>query len=346
MSAITKEQFFNHVKDPAFSLSQEFLSSCRQILDARDDRENSALIWAAINNDTYKMIQLSVAGADMFAANTDGDTAMMWAAFHGNIPAMRVMVQKGAEMDVRSQYGDTPLIWAAINGQADAVGFVLEQVSDLLDKPTGFGVTALMTAAGEGHEDTVSLLIDWGADLYKIDANGLNALMWARRAGQDKTAKLIETAMAQNLRGIVDPPLPQSRFASAWEDDVQDHVQGPREKIVRNSPVPVLIDFYADYCPPCRALSPVLDQLQQDYGSRIKVMKVDTTNIRDHSAADARFFKTMMDDLAVRAIPTLALFREGACVAVKRDGGTLDTLKCWIDAHVEVSPVPRAPHPG
>ncbi len=64
-------------------------------------------------------------------------------------------------------------------------------------------------------------------------------------------------------------------------------------------------------------------------------MKVDTTEIRDNSAPDALFFKTMMADLSVRAIPTLALFKAGECVAVKRDGGTLDELKGWIAAHCE-----------
>lgn len=346
MSKITKQLFLQHIKDPKFTLTQSFLASCRRVIDSSDDHENTPLIWAAINNDTSKVIQLAIAGADVHATNKDGDTAMMWVAFYSNMPAIRVLLQKGAEMDEESHYGDTPLIWAAINGKADAVRVILHEASFLLNKPSGFGVTALMVAAGEGHEEVVSALVDeWGADLYAADANGLNALMWAERARQKKTADIIEQAMERHPLGVVNPPLPQSRFAGVWKEAETPQQQGPREKIIRGSAVPVLVDFYADYCPPCRAISPLLDQLQQDYGSRLTAMKVDTTGIRDNSAPDALFFKTMMDDLSVRAIPTLALFRQGECIAVKRDGGTLDELKRWIEVHWEAVQTPQVPKP-
>lgn len=325
-----------HIKDPKLPLTQSLLASCRAMIETSDEHGNTSLIWAAIHNDTYKLTQLATAGADVNATNRNGDTAMMWVAFHGNVPAMRILLQKGVVMNVESHYGDTPLIWAAINGKADAVSAILREASFLLDKPSGFGVTALMVAAGAGHEEVVSTLIDkWGADLYAADANGLNALMWAERAGQKRTADMIRQAMGRHLQGIVNPPLPQSRFAGVWEGAGTPKQPGPREKSIRDSTVPVLLDFYADYCPPCRAISPLLDQLQEEHCSHLAVMKIDTTKIRDNSASDALFFKTMMTDLSVYAIPTLALFKEGECVAVKRDGGTLEELKRWIAGHFE-----------
>ncbi len=192
--------------------------SWRRMIDAADDHKNTPLIWAAIHNDTHKLTQLAIAGANVNATNKDGDTAMMWTAFHGNVPAMRVLLRKGAKMDVKSHYGDTPLIWAAINDKADTVRAILHEAPSLLDRPSGFGVTALMVAAGAGYQEVVSTLIDeWGADLYAADANGLNALMWAERATQKKMADIIKRAMGRHPQGVVNPPLPRSRFSEVWK---------------------------------------------------------------------------------------------------------------------------------
>jgi len=72
------------------------------------------------------------------------------------------------------------------------------------------------------------------------------------------------------------------------------------QKEVLQAAQPVLVDFYADWCPPCRAFAPVFQQLSEEYHGRAKFVKVDV----DKSAALARMYE-------VRAIPTVMLFVKG-----------------------------------
>lgn len=74
-------------------------------------------------------------------------------------------------------------------------------------------------------------------------------------------------------------------------------------RIVEGSPVPVLVDFYSDTCPPCRQLAPVLSQLGRKYAGQILVLKVDTSR-HQHEAAR----------LGVSAIPAVFLYQGGSVI--------------------------------
>jgi thioredoxin 2 len=72
------------------------------------------------------------------------------------------------------------------------------------------------------------------------------------------------------------------------------------ERVVSGTEVPVLVDFYADWCGPCKMMAPVLDDVAREYQGRALVVKLDT----DRNP-------TMAVRFAIRGIPTLIVFRDG-----------------------------------
>lgn len=67
---------------------------------------------------------------------------------------------------------------------------------------------------------------------------------------------------------------------------------------------PVLVDFWAEWCMPCRALAPVIDKLAKDYAGRVKVGKLDTDSNRESAM-----------QYGITAIPTVILFKNGQAIA-------------------------------
>ena len=90
-----------------------------------------------------------------------------------------------------------------------------------------------------------------------------------------------------------------------------------------NAETPVLVDFYADWCAPCKMLSPVLKDVKETLGDQVKIVKID---VDKNSAIASRF--------QVRGVPTLILFKDGR--AVWRQSGVLPkpTLLEAVRAHL------------
>lgn len=72
------------------------------------------------------------------------------------------------------------------------------------------------------------------------------------------------------------------------------------EKILKESPVPCLVDFYADWCGPCHAMNPVIEAIKQEFDGILKIIKVDI----DESPDAASYYN-------IHSIPTFIFFRYG-----------------------------------
>ena len=71
-------------------------------------------------------------------------------------------------------------------------------------------------------------------------------------------------------------------------------------KQVKESPVPVVVDFYTTYCPPCKVLAPIVEDVAGQYGEKIRVFKVDAMANPD-----------LANQFQVRSVPTLLFMRDG-----------------------------------
>lgn len=86
----------------------------------------------------------------------------------------------------------------------------------------------------------------------------------------------------------------------------------------------VLVDFWAPWCGPCKAVAPILDELAVSYAGRVKIAKVDTESNRG-----------IPTQFNIRSIPTMILFRDGQLVDVKVGASPKGALERWLDRNLE-----------
>ncbi len=95
------------------------------------------------------------------------------------------------------------------------------------------------------------------------------------------------------------------------------------EAEVLQAPVPVLVDYWAEWCNPCKMIAPILEEIAEEYADRLRVAKL---NIDENSATPPKY--------GIRGIPTLMLFSRGQVEATKVGGLSKSQLAAFIDQNI------------
>ena len=95
------------------------------------------------------------------------------------------------------------------------------------------------------------------------------------------------------------------------------------EQDVLNSEQPVLVDYWAEWCGPCKMIAPILDEIAREYSDRVKVCKID---IDSNQATPPRY--------NIRGIPTLMLFKDGEVKATKVGALSKSQLAAFLDSNI------------
>jgi thioredoxin 1 len=116
-------------------------------------------------------------------------------------------------------------------------------------------------------------------------------------------------------------PPPERGFMSG--SAIQHVTDDSFEPEVLKSEVPVLVDYWAEWCGPCKSIAPILEDVAKEYGGRVKIAKL---NVDENQSTPARF--------GIRGIPTLMLFKNGNVEATKVGALSKSQLTAFLDSNI------------
>ncbi|MEL7252708.1 MAG: thioredoxin [Pseudomonadota bacterium] len=89
---------------------------------------------------------------------------------------------------------------------------------------------------------------------------------------------------------------------------------------VKNSDIPVVVDFWAEWCGPCKQIGPALEELSEEMGGKVKIAKVDVDSNPNTAT-----------QLGIRGIPALFIFKDGEIISNRAGAAPKAALQSWIE---------------
>jgi thioredoxin 1 len=122
-------------------------------------------------------------------------------------------------------------------------------------------------------------------------------------------------------------PIPAIRIIQLGAPLMSEHVHyisdDSFEQEVLQAGVPVLVDYWADWCGPCKMISPILDEVAKEYAGKLKVCKL---NIDENQGTPPKY--------GIRGIPTLMIFKNGNVEATKVGALSKSQLTAFVDTNI------------